>query len=103
MDNKPLKRHKALQPLSRDHHHGLLLSWKIRSGFKKNIDVERIKVYADWFYIREFPVSYKEGKDFENASEITYDVFAFTPHMPKLNTANPEVQEYTYLTTAWRK
>ena len=50
--------------------------------------------YADWFYVREFPVTYTEGKDFENASEITYDVFAFTPHMPKLNTANPEVQAY---------
>ena len=50
--------------------------------------------YADWFHVREFPVTYTEGKDFENATEITYDVFAFTPHMPKLNTANPEVQEY---------
>ncbi|MFB9052788.1 hemerythrin domain-containing protein [Formosa undariae] len=48
---KPLKRHKSLQPLSRDHHHGLLLSWKIRTGFKKEIEIERIKVYADWFYI----------------------------------------------------
>ncbi|WP_241739476.1 hypothetical protein [Aestuariibaculum marinum] len=32
---KPLKRHKALQPLSREHHYGLLLTWKIRTGFKK--------------------------------------------------------------------
>lgn len=50
MKPKPLKRHKALQPLSRDHHHGLLLSWKIRSGFSKNIEFERIKSYADWFF-----------------------------------------------------
>lgn len=50
MTQKPLKRHKALQPLSREHHHGLLLSWKIRSGFSKNIEVKRIKTYADWFY-----------------------------------------------------
>ncbi|HNQ26695.1 MAG TPA: hemerythrin domain-containing protein [Aquaticitalea sp.] len=50
MSNKPLKRHKALQPLSRDHHHGLLLSWKLRAGFKKNIAIERMKTYADWFY-----------------------------------------------------
>lgn len=50
MKPKPLKRHKALQPLSRDHHHGLLLSWKIRSGFSKNIEFERIKTYADWFF-----------------------------------------------------
>jgi len=50
MSQKPLKRHKALQPLSREHHHGLLLSWKIRAGFSKNIEPERIKKYADWFF-----------------------------------------------------
>ncbi|MTE27431.1 hemerythrin domain-containing protein [Winogradskyella ouciana] len=50
MQPKPLKRHKALQPLSREHHHGLLLSWKIRTGFSKNIDPKRIRTYADWFY-----------------------------------------------------
>ncbi|MGE5944519.1 MAG: hemerythrin domain-containing protein [Flavobacteriales bacterium] len=50
MSQKPLKRHKALQPLSREHHHGLLLSWKIRAGFSKKIEPERIKIYADWFF-----------------------------------------------------
>lgn len=50
MSNKPLKRHKALQPLSKEHHHGLLLSWKLRMGFKKNIEIERMKTYTDWFY-----------------------------------------------------
>ncbi|WP_418602373.1 hemerythrin domain-containing protein [Hwangdonia sp.] len=50
MQHKPQKRHKALQPLSREHHHGLLLSWKIRSGFSKNIEPKRIRVYADWFF-----------------------------------------------------
>lgn len=50
MTEKPLKRHKALQPLSREHHHGLLLSWKIRAGFSKSIEPQRIKKYADWFF-----------------------------------------------------
>ncbi len=50
MSNKPLKRHKALQPLSREHHHGLLLSWKLREGFKKNIEVKRMKTYTNWFF-----------------------------------------------------
>ena len=50
MNHKPQKRHKALQNLSREHHHGLLLSWKIRAGFSKNIEPKRIKVYADWFF-----------------------------------------------------
>lgn len=48
-NHKPQKRHIALQPLSREHHHGLLLCWKIKMGFKKNISSERIWKYADWF------------------------------------------------------
>lgn len=45
-----MRRHKALQPLSRQHHHGLLLGWKIRTGLSKGIDPARIKKYVDWFY-----------------------------------------------------
>lgn len=51
--NKPIKRHKALKPLSRDHHHGLLLSWKIRTGIKKEVEIERIKKYCDFFFEEE--------------------------------------------------
>ena len=46
----PIKRNTILQPISREHHHTLLLSWKIRTGIKKGIELERIKSYADWFY-----------------------------------------------------
>lgn len=48
---KPLKRHEALKPLSREHHHGLLLCWKIREGIKRKVEARRIKDYADWFRI----------------------------------------------------
>lgn len=50
MQNRPIKRHTALKPVSREHHHGLLLCWKIRQGISKGVDVARIKKYADWFY-----------------------------------------------------
>ncbi len=50
MGHTPIKRHSALQEVSRDHHHGLLLCWKIRTGLSKNIQPERIKTYVDWFY-----------------------------------------------------
>ncbi len=49
-ENKPLKRSAALRPLSIDHHQGLLLCWKIRTGIKKRIDPERISSYVGWFY-----------------------------------------------------
>jgi len=48
--NKPIKRHEALQPWSREHHQGLLLSWKIKKGFALNVDSQRIKNYCDWFW-----------------------------------------------------
>ncbi len=48
--NTPIKRHGSLINLSREHHYGLLLCWKIRAGYRKNIDVSRIRSYAEWFY-----------------------------------------------------
>lgn len=50
MKIKPIKRDKALQPISREHHQSLLLCWKIRTGFSKGVDVVRMKKYADWFF-----------------------------------------------------
>lgn len=47
---KPIKRHKAIQSFSREHHFGLLVSWKIRQGFKKDIDLKRIKKFTDWSF-----------------------------------------------------
>jgi hemerythrin-like domain-containing protein len=46
---KPIKRSKELAPLSREHHEGLLLCWKIRTGLSKNIPVERIVAYTIYF------------------------------------------------------
>lgn len=48
--SKPLKRHPSLQQFSREHHFGLLLCWKIREGFRRNIEQNRIKKYTDWFF-----------------------------------------------------
>ncbi|MEX2350743.1 MAG: hemerythrin domain-containing protein [Flavobacteriaceae bacterium] len=48
--HQPIKRHPAIQPWSRDHHRGLLLSWKIKKGFSLGIAPERIKKYTDWFW-----------------------------------------------------
>ena len=50
--------------------------------------------FAKWFHINKFPVSYDETENSEHAKNLTYEVFATTPHMPKLNTANEETAEY---------
>ncbi|WP_029033232.1 hemerythrin domain-containing protein [Salinimicrobium terrae] len=57
--NKPLKRHESLKPLSRDHHHGLLLCWKIREDLKRNIPHERIKRYTDFFFTSQLRPHFK--------------------------------------------
>lgn len=46
----PIERHSCLQPLSREHHHVLLLVWKIRRGVSKGIQVTRIERYVNWFF-----------------------------------------------------
>lgn len=42
--------------------------------------------YINWFHIHEFPIVTEPLPN--------YDTFAFTPYMPKLNTAHPDVKEY---------
>ncbi|MGX7198583.1 glycoside hydrolase family 13 protein [Enterococcus nangangensis] len=59
--------------------------------------------YASWFHIHSYPVDQYVMTDVvETAANLSYDTFAFTPHMPKLNTANPEVQDYLLnIATYW--
>lgn len=47
---KPIKRSKELVFLSRDHHDGLLLCWKIRTGLKKQVGTQRIRDYILHFF-----------------------------------------------------
>lgn len=59
--------------------------------------------YAGWFHINHFPVAqYHDPSKGEGKPE--YDTFAFERHMPKLNTANPEVQDFLLeIATYWVK
>ncbi|NCT17152.1 MAG: cation-binding protein [Flavobacteriaceae bacterium CG_4_8_14_3_um_filter_34_10] len=61
---KPIKRHIALQPWSKDHHYGLLLSWKIKKGFSLGIDPERIKKYTDWFWVNHLIPHFETEEQF---------------------------------------
>ena len=50
MSTKPIKRHEAIQSISREHYQGLLFGSKIRMGLKKQIEPDRMAKYAVWFY-----------------------------------------------------
>ena len=45
-----------------------------------------LSLYKNWFHMHEFPIVTEPLPN--------YDTFAFTPYMPKLNTAHPAVKEY---------
>ena len=59
----PIKRHEALQQLSRDHHHGLLLCFKIRQGVKKEVDLERIRNYNTYFFKNYLTSHFREEEE----------------------------------------
>ena len=46
-----MKRNENIQPLSRDHHFGLLFCWKIRKGLANAIEIERINGYVNYFWL----------------------------------------------------
>lgn len=50
--------------------------------------------YKDWFHIHSYPIRGEDGQP-------NYDTFGNFGHMPKLNTAHPEVQEYLLAVTRY--
>ena len=63
-DHTPIKRHPAIVSLSRDHHFGLLLVWKIRQGLKKAVDAERISSYLLYFFMEHLEKHFREEEEF---------------------------------------
>lgn len=45
-----MEKTEELKSFSQEHHHGLMLCWKIRQGISKGVSFDRIKKYSDWFY-----------------------------------------------------
>ena len=58
-----MKRHEALVQLSRDHHFGLLLCWKLKEGLKKDIAPERMSKYIGLFYLQNLKPHFAEEEE----------------------------------------
>ena len=56
----PIKRHQALVALSRDHHFGLLLVWKIKQGLAKHVALQRISSYVTYFFEHDLRAHFEE-------------------------------------------
>jgi hemerythrin-like domain-containing protein len=64
MTNKPIKRSIELVPLSKEHHDGLLLCWKIRTGLKKGASEQRIADYVLYFFDYHLKQHFKDEEDY---------------------------------------
>ncbi|WP_125705317.1 glycoside hydrolase family 13 protein [Lacticaseibacillus daqingensis] len=61
----------------------------------------RASRFYNWFHIHELPLTPFHDPT-QDAGAPQYDTFAFEPSMPKLNTANPAVQDYLLaIATYW--
>jgi hemerythrin-like domain-containing protein len=48
--NKPIARSEQLSPLSREHHDGLLLVWKLRQGLANATPVDTLRDFCSWYW-----------------------------------------------------
>ncbi len=62
-NQKIMKRNENIVLLSRDHHFGLLCSWKIRQGLKKKVDTTRIKKYIFYFWENHLVEHFREEEE----------------------------------------
>ena len=56
----PIKRGKELVSLSREHHDGLLLCWKINKGIENGVSMDRIKDYILFFFDENLEPHFEE-------------------------------------------
>ncbi|WP_185286663.1 hemerythrin domain-containing protein [Chryseobacterium indologenes] len=55
-----MKRNENIVLLSRDHHFGLLCSWKIRQGIRNKVKPDRIKNYIVYFWKNHLEEHFRE-------------------------------------------
>ncbi|GAB4091276.1 hemerythrin domain-containing protein [Flaviaesturariibacter terrae] len=82
----PLKRSLPLQPLSREHHEGLLLSWKIRQGLAKGVEPKRIGAYVLWFWERQL------AGHFRREEAAFHPLFPGAPLLQRMQEEHEEIE-----------
>lgn len=71
MTPKPIKRSKELVPLSKEHHEGLLFSWKIKQGLRNGTPHEVIAEFIQWFWEADLQEHFRKEEQ------------VLAPHLPK--------------------
>ncbi|MCU0387419.1 MAG: hemerythrin domain-containing protein [Chitinophagaceae bacterium] len=60
----PIKRHEALVSYSKEHHTGLLLSWKIRAGKRLKVEESRISAYILYAFQQELDQHFRDEEQY---------------------------------------
>jgi hemerythrin-like domain-containing protein len=60
----PIKRTKNLVPLSKDHHEGLLVVWKVRQGLHYKIEPDRINNFIGYAFDKHLQPHFIEEEEF---------------------------------------
>lgn len=95
-----MKRNINLQELSRDHHHGLLLGWKIRQGLKKSVDPATISDYVAYFVKAALLPHFREEEeiilqclnDEDELKQKTLQEHAQIAELSKFLTEQPDIE-----------
>ena len=58
-----MRRSEHIIELSRDHHVGLLFCWKIRQGINKQISIDRMVAYVDYFWHQNLKIHFEEEEN----------------------------------------
>lgn len=61
--NQPIKRSKELTPLSKEHHEGLLLAWKIKQGLNNGTESSLISKYIQWFWENDLQEHFRKEEE----------------------------------------
>ena len=68
----PVKRSEELQPLSRQHHNGLLFCLLLKKGLKKSADPSVMQDFIQWFWYHDLQHHFKLEENFLMPLQKTY-------------------------------
>ena len=109
---RPLSRSNELAPLSREHHDGLLLCWKINTGITNKIPLTRIRDYVLYFFKEDLELHFAKEEKYlfpllESNNELRMKAEKQHDEMRKIiddlsNSAKPEVTQLMRFSEALR-
>mgnify|MGYP003553672963 CR=1 FL=1 len=81
----PIERLPGLRGISREHHEGLLLCWKVRAGLARNVPPARIRQYCRRF------LKHTLKPHFEVEEDVLFPVLGYQDPDVRKAMADPEV------------